>query len=67
MLIDRKIVGGALAGVTLAIGTIVGATALTQSDNTNVTASRACPPKKTGSVALEVKRPRVATDASSAS
>ena len=40
MLIDRKIVGGALAGVTLAIGTIVGATALTQSDNTNVTASQ---------------------------
>jgi hypothetical protein len=40
MLIDRRIVGGALAGVTLAIGTIVGATALTQSDNTNVTASQ---------------------------
>lgn len=40
MLIDRRIVGGALAGVTLAIGTIVGATALTQSDDTNVTASQ---------------------------
>ena len=32
MLIDRKTVGGALAGVTLAVGTMVGATALSSND-----------------------------------
>ncbi len=40
MLIDRRIVGGALAGVTLAVGTIVGATALTQNNDANVASSQ---------------------------
>jgi hypothetical protein len=35
MLIDRRIVGGALLGVTLAVGTIVGATALRQNGDAN--------------------------------
>ena len=43
MLIDRKIVGGALLGVTLAVGTIVGATAVgrdTNSSTPQITGSR---------------------------
>jgi len=40
MLIDRRIVGGALAGVTLAVGTIVGATAFTQNNDANVASSQ---------------------------
>jgi hypothetical protein len=40
MLIDRKIVGGALLGVTLAVGTIVGATALSQNDETAMASSQ---------------------------
>ena len=35
MLIDRRLAGGALLGVTLAVGTIVGATALTEKRDSN--------------------------------
>ena len=40
MLIDRRTVGGALLGVTLAVGTMVGATTLRQNDDTTATSSQ---------------------------
>ena len=46
MLIDRKTVGGALAGVTLAVGTMVGGTALSSND-TGTPALAAVPGSRT--------------------